>query len=325
MPPFQKDVVSTYFAHYHNNPIPGNDMVRPTYLCTHLPTCLPTYRPLDLSTLSTADPFDSIADQIQSERKLTPFGSATSKKQSDGTCQILVTLAGKPSVDPAILVSIDGVELSCLMAAYSKVADAFVALDAYSALAHTTGKVPATGTNVTIVLKSTSDGTLSTHSVTSTYGYYTSLKVKLDKTNEEASWGMRTYECGGMAMPRWGGKVNPLEPEKKCAIDGVMPTVFTDSRAEALAAMQPDKLGFAVFGESKNIETGRDTDMSIDMLPNFGASATTRVCKFTAYGLYDKAGNDLCRAPIPIAEGVSACSFDALKLATAGTPTYHFF
>lgn len=238
---------------------------------------------------------------------------------------MLVTLAGKPSVEPAILVSIDGVELSCLMAAYSKVADAFVALDVYTALAHTVGKVPATGTNVTIVLKSTSDDTLSTHSVTSTYGYYTSLKAKLDKTNEEATWGMRTYECGGMAIPRWSGKVNPFEPEKKCAIDSVMPTVFTDPRAEALAAMQPDKLGFAVFGESKSIETGRETEMSIDMLPNFGADATTRVCKFKAHGLYDMAGNDLCKAPLSVAEGGSACSFDAVNIATAGTPTYHFF
>ena len=43
MPPFRNDVVSTYFAHYHNNPIPGNDMVRFTYLSTRLPIYLPTY------------------------------------------------------------------------------------------------------------------------------------------------------------------------------------------------------------------------------------------------------------------------------------------
>ena len=85
-------------------------------------------------------------------------------------------------------------------------------------------------TTFTIVLKSITDFTETSYSVSSNYGYYTSLKAKLDKRNDEATWGERTYECGGMAQNREVGKVNPAEPNKKCAINGIMPTVFNDPR-----------------------------------------------------------------------------------------------
>ena len=70
------------------------------------------------------------------------------------------------------------------MSAYSRVPDAHVVLDAYTALARTTGKVPAADENVTVTLKA-SDGTLTDYSVSSKYEYYNSLKTKLDKRNED--------------------------------------------------------------------------------------------------------------------------------------------
>ena len=97
MPPFHKDVASSYFAHLHDNPIPGND-------------------------------------QIRSIRKLSPFSDAKSTKDADGVCQMMVSI-----IDHDVegeLVSIDGVDVSCLFDAYDRVLDAYVVLDAYSALAH---------------------------------------------------------------------------------------------------------------------------------------------------------------------------------------------
>ena len=82
--------------------------------------------------------------------------------------------------------------------------------------------------------------------------------------------------------------------------------------------MQPDKIGFAVFGESKNIETGRDTEMNIDMVPNFDAAADEPVCQLTIKGLYDAGGDDVCNVPIDVTEGINACSFGAVALATSG-------
>ena len=131
------------------------------------------------------------------------------------------------------------------MSAYSKVPDAYIALDAYTALATTTGQVPATGTNITIVLKSMTDGTETSYSVSSNYGYYTSLKAKLDKRNDEAVWGHSTYECGDMAKHRHLGTVNPAEPDKKCAVNGIMPTVFNDPRYVVLVYDRPSRIPLA--------------------------------------------------------------------------------
>ena len=235
MPPFAKDVVSTYFAFIHDNPIPGND-------------------------------------EIRSIRKLTPFDSAMSKKNTDGTCRMVVSLKDVPEVEGE-LVSIDGVDFSCLMSAYSRVPDAYVVLDAYTALARTTGKVPAADENVTVTLKA-SDGTLTDYSVSSKYEYYNSLKTKLDKRNEDR-W-MRDFECGGMDFNRRAGRLNPANLNPTCPRDGVTAEV-NDPRAEAMANMSTSKLGFAIFGKMFNIATGRDVDMSNPNPPNFDPEKG-RVC-----------------------------------------------
>ena len=228
MPPFAKDVASTYFTFVHYDPIPGNN-------------------------------------EIRSIRKLTPFDSAMSKKHTDGTCRMVVSLKDVPEVEGE-LVSIDGVDFSCLVSAYSRVPDAYVVLDAYTALARTTGQVPAANDNVTVTLKA-SDGTLTEYSVTSKYEYYNSLKTKLDKRNDDR-W-MRDFECGGMDFNRMGGRVNPGNLNPTCPRDGVTVEV-NDPRAEAMANMSSSKLGFAIFGKMFNIATGREVEhMSNPNPPNF--------------------------------------------------------
>lgn len=281
MPPFAKDVVSTYFAFIHDDPIPGND-------------------------------------EIRSIRKLTPFDSAMSKKHTDGTCRMIVSLKDVPEVEGE-LVSIDGVAFSCLLSAYSRVPDAYVVLDAYTALARTTGQVPAAGDNVTVTLKA-SDGTLTDYSVTSKYEYYNSLKTKLDKRNEDR-W-MRDFECGGMDFNRRAGRVNPGNLNPTCPRDGVTAEV-NDPRAEAMASMSSSKLGFAIFGKMFNIATGREVEyMSNPNPPNFDPEKG-RACGVNVHpgfdmmsfgeagGLFNANGDPICMNDMIIpTRAPGHCSFE---------------
>ena len=271
MPPFHKDVASSYFAHLHDNPIPGND-------------------------------------QIRSIRKLSPFSDAKSTKDADGVCQMMVSI-----IDHDVegeLVSIDGVDVSCLFDAYDRVPDAYVVLDAYSALARTTGAVPSSSENVTVVLR----GHAEPYSVKPTFAAYNSLKTKLDNRNDQR-W-MRDYECGGMDYSRFGGRVNPLNLRPTCERAGVVADVV-DPREEAISNMSTSKLGFVFFGSIKSIATGNpDPWMHNAIPPNFDPQKG-RTCKLSVHGknpngldgLFNKDGGRICQNEMNVVRASGFCSF----------------
>jgi len=170
IPPLARDNIAGYFASFHNDPVPGNN-------------------------------------QIRSAMKRTGFKSAVSKNVS-GACSLLVTLVDVPlMVDPEQLVSVDGVAFADLKSIYAYVPDAYVALDAFTVLARTTGIVPGPTAAFTVVTKNTATEALSTFTnITATSGAYSSLKKKLDARNDQR-WD-KNFACGGMDNDRVGGKIN---------------------------------------------------------------------------------------------------------------------
>ena len=116
LPPFKTDVVSTFFTHLFKDPVPGKD------------------------------------DEIKSELKLSPFATASTANVS-GTCLLMVTLADHPDLKPMELVEIDGVDFGCLKSAYKDLPDAYVALDALTALAQTSKAHPSLGDTFDVTLE----------------------------------------------------------------------------------------------------------------------------------------------------------------------------
>ena len=275
MPPFEADVISSFFAHLFNSPVPGND-------------------------------------QINSIRKLTPFSGAKSKKDADGECKMIVALRDYPEVEGEIM-QIDGVDFSCLQSAYEKVPDAYVALDAYTALARTTGSVPALGGNITVRIRDLVDDSVTDYSVKATFSNYASLKSKLDSRNDEVMWGWGSKpECGNMARMRWDGQVKPGDlacPRSTSA--AVRPE---DAREAAFESMVENKIGFASFGQSVAVKTGKKSEgMNNDNPPNFDPEKEGGTCKFSVYGLMDKNGDDVCAEPMNVTRARGHCSFDEFK------------
>ncbi len=218
MPPFGADVLSSFFAHVFNSPVPGND-------------------------------------EINSVRKLTPFSGAKSKEDTDGVCKMIVTLRDYPEVEGEIM-KIDGVDFSCLQAAHEKVPDAYVALDAYTALARATGSVPALGENITVTIRDLVDDSVTDYSVTATFSNYASLKSKLDSRNDEVMWGWGSKPvCGHMTYMRWDGQVTP--GERTCPRSTTVADRPEAEREAAFETMVENKIGFAVFGQAVSVKTGK--------------------------------------------------------------------
>ena len=271
MPPYEKDVVSNFFAHVYNSPVPGND-------------------------------------EIKSIRKVSPFSNAISRKNASGVCTMVVTL--KENDVEGELVSIDGVDFSCLQSAYENVPDAYVALDAYTALAKATGSVPAVGDDVVVEIRNMTTGLTTTYEVTPTYTIYASLKSKLDTRNDEAMWGWgASAECGKMTYLRWEGRVAPGDLE--CARDASVSTSgrVADARETARESMLTSKIGFASFGEATRIKTGVESEMMNNPNPpNFDVEKGD-VCKFAVWGLVDEYGDAVCAEPMTVQRVRDSCSF----------------
>jgi hypothetical protein len=66
---------------------------------------------------------------------------------------MFVALRDYPDVEGDIM-KIDGVDFSCFQSAYEKVPDAYVASNAYTALARTIESVPVLGDNMTVTITS---------------------------------------------------------------------------------------------------------------------------------------------------------------------------
>ena len=271
MPPYEKDVVSNFFAHVYNSPVPGND-------------------------------------EIKSIRKVSPFSNAISRKNASGVCTMVVTL--KENDVEGELVSIDGVDFSCLQSAYENVPDAYVALDAYTALAKATGSVPAVSDDVVVEIRNMTTGLTTTYEVTPTYTIYASLKSKLDTRNDEAMFGWgASAECGKMTYLRWEGRVTPGDLE--CARDASVSTSgrVADARETARESMLTSKIGFASFGEATRIKTGVESEMMNNPNPpNFDAEKGD-VCKFAVWGLVDEYGDAVCAEPMTVQRVRGFCSF----------------
>ena len=157
---------------------------------------------------------------IKSELKLSLFATA-SAANVNGTCRLLVTLADHPNLKSMELVEVDGVDFGCLKSAYEDVPDAYVALDALTALAQTSKAHPSFGDAFNVTLCDPSDESNSTHAVRATYSAYKALKVRLDKKNDDSVYDDRVTSsiCGGMNNHRENGeKVNPA---KTCPRVGV--------------------------------------------------------------------------------------------------------
>ena len=261
MPPFGADVISSFFAHVFNNPVPGNE-------------------------------------QINSIRKLTPFSGAKSKKDSNGDCKMIVALRDYPEVEGEIM-QVDGVDFSCLLSAYEKVPDAYVALDAYTVLARTTGSVPALGGNITVTIRDLVDDSVTDYSVKATFSNYASLKSKLDSRNDEVMWGWGNKpECGNMAHWRSDGQVKP--GELTCQRSTSAAGRPEDAREAAFKTMVQNKIGFASFRQSVAVKTGKKSeDMNNDNPPNFDPKKGG-TCKFNVYGLMDKNGDAVCAEPMHV-------------------------
>ena len=224
IPPLARDNIAGYFTNFHKDPVPGNN-------------------------------------QIRSDMKLTGFKSAVSKKISD-TCKMLVTLVDVPTlVDPQELVSIDGVAFSDLLSVYDGVPDAYVALDAFTVLARTTGKVPRSGKKFTVEVRDTVTGASTTYTnITATTGAYSSLKRKLDARND-MRWD-RNFQCGGMDFDRTRGKIKLVDAvfTRDSAYDvsaHVDLSVLPGGRDEAIDSMKDSSLSFAFYLGSRSLETGQ--------------------------------------------------------------------
>ena len=280
MPPFPADVVSLFFKYViKETAVPGVDYT------------------------------------IESSLKVTPFTSAKAELAADGTtCKMMVSLNGVDNVEEE-LVSIDGVSFDCLKEAYDFVPDAYVALDAYTALARTTGAVPARGASVKVVLKN-SAGTETSYEVSPTFAAYTALKNKLDKRNNLVASGYAQVQCGGMDFDRDDGEVNA----EKAAAD--MPTCarvgvyrrMNDDRAKAFSSMVDNKIGFAMFKSVTNLQTGAPFTQWMP-LPADPVNYTSDDGGFVITGgLYDKDGNPTCDdLEISVTRAEGHCSLKAIS------------
>ena len=222
LPPFAENVVSTYFSMFYKEPIPGND-------------------------------------EIRAQSQITPFSSIVSKDVS-GTCRLLVTLADVTDMEPMELVSIDGVPWTCLAAAYDNVPDAYIALDAFTALKRTTGAAPVAGEAFVVEVRDSANPSSSPvkHTVTATSAVYTSMKSKLDSRNDKR-W-EQNFVCGGMDYDRTRGKVSPASPDQDCTAHRVTSGVtrdVDDARARAIEDMWTNKTSFSWYLGSRNLETGK--------------------------------------------------------------------
>ena len=103
--------------------------------------------------------------------KRTGFKSAVSKNVSGDVRHCWLPWLDVPlMVDPEQLVSVDGVAFADLKSIYAYVPDAYVALDAFTVLARTTGIVPGPTAAFTVVTKNTATEALSTFTnITATY------------------------------------------------------------------------------------------------------------------------------------------------------------
>jgi len=154
-------------------------------------------------------------DEIRAQSQITPFSSIVSKDVS-GTCRLLVTLADVTDMEPMELVSIDCVPWTCLAAADDNVPDAYIALDAFTALKRTTGAAPVAGEAFVVEVRDSANSSSSPvkHTVTATFAVYTPMKSKLDSRNDKR-W-EQNFVCGGMDFDRTRGKVNPASPDQDC-------------------------------------------------------------------------------------------------------------
>lgn len=280
MPPFPADVASLFFEYViKETAVPGND------------------------------------NTIRSSLKITPFTSAKAELAADGTtCKMMVSLNGVDDVEEE-LVSIDGVSFDCLKNAYDGVPDAFIALDAYTALAQTTGAVPARGDSVKVVLKN-SAGTETSYEVLPTFASYTALKNKLDKRNDLAAYGSAQVQCGGMDYDRWDGEVNAEKAAAEmptCARVGVYRRM-NDDRARAFSSMVDNKIGFAMFKSVTNLQTGAPFTQWLPM-PADPVDYTSGDGGFNiAGGLYDKDGKPTCdNVEINVKRAEGHCSLEAIS------------
>ena len=229
MPPLARDNIAGYFTHFHNDPVPGNK-------------------------------------QILSSMKRTPFKSAVSKEFTVGgvsSCKMLVTLLDVPKTDPQELVSVDGVKFSDLLSIYHAVPDAYVALDAFTVLARTTGKVPGLDTKFTVEVRDPTSGAVTKYTnITATPDAYGSLKAKLDARNDKR-WD-ENFKCGGMDNDRDRGKIklNDKRFERESTYDVSSHIDLTSAkggRDDAISGMKEDALSFAFYLGSRNLETGKQS------------------------------------------------------------------
>lgn len=227
----------------------------------------------------------------------------------------MVTLADHPNLKPMELVEVDGVDFGCLKSAYEDVPDAYVALDALTALAQTSKAHPSFGDAFNVTLRDPADESNSTHAVRASYGAYKALKVRLDKKNDDSVYDDRVTSstCGGMKNYRENGvKVTPAKTCPRVGVNREM-NVFKDV---ALDSMVTTKLGTVVFGGATNIKTGRASE-------GFGSSDgiafdTDTACTVTITGLYDANGNTACAETMTVERATSRCSFEPVQDAVKG-------
>ena len=280
MPPFPADVVSLFFKYViKETAVPGMDHT------------------------------------IESSLKVTPFTSAKAELAADGTtCKMMVSLNDVDDVEDE-LVSIDGVSFDCLKEAYDNVPDAFVALDAYTALTRTTGAVPARGDSVKVVLKN-SAGTETSYEISPTFAAYTALKNKLDERNGHAANGHVQVKCGGMNYNRYNGEVNAEKAAAEmptCARVGVYRRM-NDDRAKAFSSMVDNKIGFAMFKSVTNLQTGAPFTQWMPMPADPVDYASDDGGFVIKGGLYDKDGNPTCDdLEISVAHAEGHCSLEAIS------------
>ena len=172
---------------------------------------------------------------------------------------MVVSLRDLHEVEGEIM-KIDGVDFSCLQAAYENVPDAYVALDAYTALARTTGSVPALGANVTVSIRNLTDDVVTEYSVLPTFSSWASLKSKLDKRNDDAMWDWygTPSECGHMTRNREQGMVTHGDTGCSRATPAVGRP--EDAREIAFESMLENKMGFASLGKSVSVKTGKESE-----------------------------------------------------------------
>jgi hypothetical protein len=215
----------------------------------------------------------------------TAFASVSTKKTASG-CALFVTLEDteNPDTDAEELISVDGVELSCLFGL--QVPYVQMALNIIPALKEATKAAPRGGEMIDVVTKD-ANGKLKTRSTKLTYEKYRAIETEFEALKSSGG-GIGLPQCwtsSTTAESLWDCVANPTT----CSRQANQQRDVNDEKTVAYKNMRDGVVPFITFNSIIDMKTGQPIQDS----PNDWTAGT---CEITVHGLYDEHGNAICGA-----------------------------